>query len=282
MKINTGRKPAPRRIMFYGIAGVGKSSWAAQAPGAIFLNVEDGLSDIECASTDPLKSYQEVMDAISWLTTGDHNYRTIVIDTLDWVEKLIFKDIAAVAHKESISDIDFNRGYDRAEPKWRTFLEFLDNLRATRNMAVILLAHSRVQKFSDPIIGTYDRHVPDMYVNTRGEGPVNTIMEWCDEVLFASFKTFTTTEGKGFNERKIAVGGKERYIRTSESASCLAKNRLGLPDELPLDFKVYAEHVRAKMPPKPPKGNVAGVVVNGTSKPQKRDEALELEASEAF
>ena len=282
MKLNTGRKIAPRRILFYGLAGVGKSSWAAQAPGAIFLNIEDGLADIDCVSTDPLRSFDEVIEAINWLTTEEHSYRTVVVDTLDWLEKLIFKEIAMKAGKDSIGDIEFNKGYDRAEPKWRMFLDFLDGLRATRKMSIILLAHSRVQKFADPIVGSYDRHVPDLYVNNRGEGPINTIMEWCDEILFASFKTFTTTEGKGFNERKIAVGGKERYLRTSESASCLAKNRLGLPDEMPLDFAAYAAAVREKMPKKP-QGNIAGIVVNGSSKPEKqRDAELEKEAAEAF
>lgn len=282
MKINTGRKVAPRRILFYGIAGVGKSSWAAQAPGAIFLNIEDGLADIDCNSTDPLRSFDDVIGAINWLTTEEHSFRTVVVDTLDWVEKLIFRDIASQAGKESISDIEFNRGYDRAEPKWKLFLDFLEGLRANRRMSVILLAHSRVQKFQDPIVGTYDRHVPDLYVNNRGEGPINTIMEWCDEILFASFKTFTKTEGKGFNERKIAVGGKERYIRTCESASCLAKNRLGLPEEIEMDFEVYANAVREKAPKKA-QGNIAGIVVNGSSKPEKqRDAELEKQAAEAF
>lgn len=283
MKINTGMRPAPRRILLYGTAGVGKSSWAAQAKQAIFLNVEDGLYDIDCASTDPLRSYQEVIDAINWLTSEEHDYRTVIVDTLDWVEKLIFKDIADSAHKESIADIDFNKGYERAEPKWRVFLQFLDHLRATRQMSIILLAHSRVQKFADPVVGTYDRHVPDLYVNNRGEGPINTIMEWCDEILFASFRTFTKTDGKGFNERKIAIGGKERYIRTSESASCIAKNRIGLPEELEMDFEAYASIVRERLAKKP-KGNIAGIVIDGTSKPEKRikDPVLVAEAAETF
>lgn len=276
MKINQGKRAVPRRILLYGIAGVGKSSWAAQAPGAIFLNIEDGLADIDCASTDPLRSFSAVIEAINWLITEEHSFRTVVVDSLDWVEKFIHKDIALTAGKETIADIDFAKGYERAEPKWRMFLEFLETLRARRNMAVILLAHSRVQKFIHPELGQYDRYVPDLYVNSKGEGPINTIMEWCDEILFASYKTYTRTEGKGITAKQFATGGTERFIRTKESAACLAKNRLQLPEELDMSFASYAQYVT-----KPKAGNIEGVIQNGSSKPQP-DPELEAEAAVAF
>jgi hypothetical protein len=271
--------------MLYGIHGVGKSSWAAQAPGAIFLNVEDGVNDIDCASTDHLKSYEAVLGAIDWLQRNEHPYKTVVVDTIDWVEQLIFKDICTQAGVTSVADIDFGKGFPRAIPKWKLFLELLDNLRRTRNMAVILLAHSRVEKFSNPEGSTYDRYAPDLWTNARGEGAGNMIQEWCDEVFFASFRVFTTTEGKGFNEKVVAVGGKERYIRTSESASCLAKNRLGLPDELPMDFNVYASHIRqrlANVKPAEVGVNVAGIVVDGSSKRAELKAEVEAELAEAL
>ena len=282
MKINKGKKPAPRRIMLYGIHGVGKSSWAAQAPGAIFLNVEDGVNDLDVASTEHLKSFDAVMSALTWLQTEEHEYRTVVVDTIDWVEQLIHKDICVSAGVQSVADIDFGKGYPRAMPKWKVFLEFLDNLRKTRNMAIILLSHARIEKFANPEGSTYDRYAPDLWTNARGEGAGNMLQEWCDEVLFASFKTFTTKEGKGFNEKVVAVGGKERYIRTSESASCLAKNRLGLPEELPMDFGVYAQHVRARLAAIKPVGNVEGVVVNGSSKRPEVAAELDAELAEAL
>jgi hypothetical protein len=103
------------------------------------------------------------------------------------------------------------------------------------------------------------------------------IQEWCDEVLFASFRVNTRTEEAGFGkERKLAVGGKDRYIRTNESASCIAKNRLGLPSELPMDWDAYAAYVKKPAPvtkqeepvvQRPASsGNIEGLVVNGTSK----------------
>lgn len=276
MRINKGKRAAPRRVLLYGVAGVGKSTWAAQSPSPLFLNVEDGLADIDCDSTQQLRSFTEVCDAINWLIVNDSDYKTVVVDSLDWVEKLIHKDIALAAGKETIADIDFAKGYERAEPKWRLFLEFLSSLR-TKGLAVILLAHSRVQKFVHPELGAYDRYVPDLYLNSKGEGPVNTIMEWCDEILFADYKTYTRTEGKGVTAKNFGVGGTERYLRTKGSATCIAKNRLSMPDEIAMEFSVYASYVKAA---RPPVGNIEGVVVNGSSKVV--DSELQREAAEVL
>ena len=278
MKIHKGKRAAPRRILLYGTAGIGKSTWASQAPGAIFLNIEDGLADIECDSTEQLRSYSAVIDALN--SEAIAGYKTVVIDSLDWIEKLIHKDIAQAAGKETIADIDFAKGYERSEPKWRLLLEMLSHLRG-KGLAVILLAHARVQKFTHPELGAYDRYVPDLYVNSKGEGPVNTIMEWCDEILFASYKTFTRSEGKGITEKKFAVGGKERYIRTTESAACIAKNRLNLPDEIDMNFTTYANYARAARPVVA-QGNIEGIVVEGSSKVPVVDLELQREAAEVF
>lgn len=276
MIINKGKRAAPRRVLLYGIAGIGKSTWAASAPSPIFLNIEDGLSDIECDSTSQLRNFADVLAAINYLVVESHDYKTVVVDSLDWVEKLIHRDIAMAAGKDTIADIDFAKGYERAEPKWRLFLDLLSNLRS-KGLAVILLAHSRVQKFVHPELGAYDRYVPDLYVNSKGEGPVNTIMEWCDEILFASYKTFTRTEGKGVTAKQFAVGGTDRYIRTKESATCIAKNRLSMPDEIDMEFSTYAGYVKAA---RPAAGNIEGIVVGGSSKVL--DPELAAQAAEVF
>jgi len=106
VKINKGKRAAPRRVLLYGVAGVGKSTWAAQAPSPLFLNIEDGVSDIDCDSTSQLTEFNQVVEAINWLVTAESEYKTVVVDSLDWVEKLIHKDIALAAGKETIADIE--------------------------------------------------------------------------------------------------------------------------------------------------------------------------------
>ena len=58
-KIHTGKKPP--RIMLYGTEGIGKSTFAAQAPSPIFLPTEDGLGEIDCASFPLCKKYTDTV-----------------------------------------------------------------------------------------------------------------------------------------------------------------------------------------------------------------------------
>jgi hypothetical protein len=276
MKILTGRQARPRRILLYGQHGVGKSTWAAEAPNPLFLNIEDGLGDIDCAKTEKLASFGEVVNAISYAAAS--SYRTLVVDTLDWLERLIFAEVAQEANKPTVADIGYGKGYEAATKKWSFLLSGLEAARQA-GKGVILLAHARVVKFENPETSAYDRYELDLHKSSNG-----MIQEWCDEVLFASFRVFTRTEDQGFGkERVLALGGKERYIRTNESAAAVAKNRLRLPDELPMNWAAYAQYLKAPAPaqeaaPQSPAfapelaevaerfGDIGGLVVNGTSK----------------
>lgn len=264
MFVTKGRVWRPRRILLYGQHGVGKSTFAAGAPQPVFLDCEDGLNDLDVAKTPLLKSYGDVLSAISYLGQSLDKFQTVVVDTADWLQSLLFAQIAHDASKKSIEEIAYGRGYKMAETKWHELLNHLDHLRAN-GKHVVFLAHAKIARFESPETNSYDRYEPDLHAVGS-----SVLQEWCDEVLFASFRVFTRTEDQGFNrERAIAVGGKERFIRTSESAAALAKNRLGLPDELPMTWAALAQFI----PPKPatqqlaqPAGNIAGIVNDGSSK----------------
>lgn len=271
MKILTGKQPRPRRILLYGQHGVGKSTWAADAPAPIFLDIEGGLGDIDCAKTDQLKSYGDVVAAISWLISNGSDFRTVVLDSVDWLERLIFAAVANDAGKATVADIGFGKGYVEATRKWDFILSSLEALRHT-GKGIILLGHARVMRFENPETPAYDRYELDLHKSSNG-----LIQEWCDEVLFASFRVFTRTEITGFGrERTMVLGGKERYIRTNESASAVAKNRLRLPDELPMTWAAYAQYLTPRVPaaqtehqvavPQPAGVNLTGLVVDGSSK----------------
>lgn len=278
MKIITGKQARPRRILLYGQHGVGKSTWASEAPSPLFLNVEDGLGDIDCAKTEKLNSFSDVCRAIEWAKGSE--FRTLVLDTADWLERLIFNQVASDAGKPNIAEIGFGKGYGEATKKWEHILYLLEAARLY-GKGIVLLAHARVVRFENPETQAYDRYELDLHKSSSG-----MLQEWCDEVLFASFRVFTRTEDQGFGkERTIALGGKERYIRTNESAAAVAKNRLRLPDELPMSWAAYAAHLASYAPPKiqeavPPAlqeaagffgdslggGDISGLVKDGSSK----------------
>lgn len=236
--IQKRQKNRPRRIMVYGVQGIGKSTFGAMAESPIFIQTEDGLGDIDADRFPLAKAYHDVVKAIESLYTSEHDYRTVVIDSLDWLERLIWSEVCRIKGVDSIEDIGFGKGYGFALAQWREVLEGLDALRADRGMQVILVAHSTVERFNSPETEPYDRYAPRLHRTASA-----LIQEWCDEVLFAGYRVHVKKTDEGFGKKHVqGVGQGERVLRTTERPSHVAKNRLGLPDELPLDWNEYAKH----------------------------------------
>ncbi len=241
--ITTGRENRPPRLMVYGQEGVGKSTFGANAPTPIFIQTEDGLGEIDCAKFPLAKSLAEVTRALQALRVEDHAYQTVVIDSLDWLERLIFDEVCREFGVRSIEKADggFGKGYTHALTHWRKVLSLLDELRLKRNMAVILLAHSKVERFEDPESSAYDRYTPRLHKYATG-----LISEWADAVLFATKRFRVQKENTGFSgERAIAApigaGGGDRILRTNGGPACIAKNRYGLPEEIALSWQAFME-----------------------------------------
>jgi hypothetical protein len=238
-KVIKGKQRTPRRILLYGTHGIGKSTWAADAPSPIFIQCEDGLADIGADRTELLKEMGQVIDTLYALIREPHDYRTCVIDTLDWLERLIHAAVAQEKGKSCIEDIPYKAGYLLALKHWNHILRALDDLRGTRNMAVILLAHAKVEKFDAPDLDTYSRYSPDLH---KGASPM--VQEWADEVLFATFRVNTVREEQGFNVKVKAVGVGERIVHTCEAPTHMAKRRLVMPDVIDLKFSEYVQCIR--------------------------------------
>jgi len=252
MQIIKGKQPGPRRILLYGRHGLGKSTWASQAPRPLFVNLEDGIADIDCEQTAHLTTFAEVMDCLVWISENDNPYKTVVIDTADWLERRIAERVCESKDVKALAEIDYGKGYEVAVEKWQTVLRWLDQIRA-KGKSIILLAHSQVVKHSPPGSETYDRYEPA--IDKRSS---RLIQEWCDEVLFATTRVLTRKEDAGFGKkRNIVLENDERIVLTTDTSAAAAKNRLGLPPELPLDFAAYAAHIKT---------NINGVVVEGSSK----------------
>ncbi len=241
-QIHSGKRPAPRRALLYGVQGVGKSLFASRSPKPVFLQTEDGLGEIDCEKFPLTTSYEQAIAALSELYSEKHPYQTIVVDSLDWLERLIWAEVCRKRNVESIEDIGYGKGYILALTQWREFLTGLEALRNERGMMTILVAHSRIERFENPETETYDRYVPRLHKLAAA-----VVQEWCDEVLFATYRVHTKKTDEGFNRKRTqAIGSGERILRTTERPSHLAKNRLNLPEELPLEWAAYAEFLGGK------------------------------------
>ena len=237
--IRSGLRHTPPRFLIYGTEGIGKSTTASQAPKPVFIATEDGLDQIACDSFPLTKDFNEVVKALSELYLEKHDYQTVVIDSLDWLERLIWDAVCLEYGVKSIEKADggYARGYTHALTQWREVLNGLDALRNERGMCVILVAHAKIEKFEDPESVAYDRYCPRLHKHATA-----LITEWCDAVLFATRKFRTQSEDAGFNRtRSIAMAlgpdGGERILRTIGGPSCVAKNRYSLPAELPLNWQ---------------------------------------------
>ncbi len=246
-KIERGRTSKPPRVLLYGVEGIGKSTFGAQAPKPIFIQTEDGLDEIECDKFPLAKTFDQVIDALTDLRTLDHEYESVVVDSLDWLERLIWDKLCSQYNVNSIEKVDggYAKGYTHALSMWREFLDNLNALRNDRGMVIVLIAHSKVERFEDPESSPYDRYSPRLHKHAGA-----LVSEWCDAVLFATRKMRTQSEESGFNRKRTtahAIGrdGGERIIRSYGSPSCVAKNRYGISEELPLSWSEFVAGMKA-------------------------------------
>ena len=230
MKILQGKQRRPRRVMLYGTHGIGKSTWAAGAPRPVFVQTERGLDDIGPPRFPLARTWADVMQALAELYSAPHDFGTLALDTLDWTERLIWADVCESHKVANIEEIGYGKGYVYASTRWRDLLEGLEAIRRDKKMTIILLAHATVAKFENPETDNYDRYAPCLHKLAAA-----MVQQWCDEVLFATYRVYVKQTKEGFDKKTTkGLGTGERIIHTVERPAWQAKNRLGLPDDLPL------------------------------------------------
>jgi len=238
MKVDKGKKEAPVRWCVTGPGGIGKSTFAATLPGALFACIEDGTNelDVNRAQNDdgtPLASLADFRATVKWLTNNDHEFQTLVIDTADalnaWIERSILEDEGW----KSIESPGYGKGYTRVLEEWRLLLASLERLQREKRMNVLLLAHTHIKRFNPPDSEPFDRY--DLKVSDKASA---LIREWCDAVLFAQHEVVVHKAEKSDKKgRGFSTGN--RIIQTVETASVVAKNRYGLPETMPFDAGTY-------------------------------------------
>ena len=224
----------PPRIMLYGPHGLGKTTFGAGAPNPIFILTEDGLGQIEADHFPLATTFSQVQEALASLT-GEHDFQTVVIDSLDWLDNLVWEEINT---KYDAKDLAYGKGAVIAADYWRKVLDTLNVLRS-KGMASILLAHCEIKRFDSPEVEPYERYQPKLQARSSA-----LVQEWCDMVLFTNYKTLVKTTDVGFNN-KVTRGTStgERIMHTNERPAYLAKNRYNLPDQLPLDWTILADAI---------------------------------------
>jgi hypothetical protein len=239
LNIQRGRRHMPAKIVKYGPEGGGKSTLAAGFPSPIFLDTEEGTHHLDVARVS-IGSWNELRSAVAEIGSKPSEFKTVIIDSADWAERLCTDSICEEHRKKSIEDFGFGKGYTHVAEAFSKLLTQCDALVGV-GMHVVFVAHSKVVRTSPPdITDGYDRWELKL---SKQVAPL--LKEWCDALLFCTFETRTTT---GTDGRVKAVGGKKRIIHTERSASWDAKNRYGLEPIVPMTIEslapIFAEPAR--------------------------------------
>jgi hypothetical protein len=237
--IVSGRVARPRRVLLYGTHGIGKTTLGAATDSPIFIPTEDGLAEIDAPRFPLCDSLAACNSAIAALSSQPHDFKTVVLDSADWLERLIWQEVAKAERTSSIDAIPYGKGFGMARDRFAQVLASLDGLRNSRGMGVLLIAHASIERFQNPETDPYDRFAPKLNKHASA-----LLQEWADEVLFCSYKVMTRTSGEGFNRRTKGIGSGERVIYAEERPGHVAKSRCGLRPEIPFDQDLIAAIVR--------------------------------------
>jgi len=227
----------PPRILVHGQEGVGKTWLAARFPRPVFLQTEDGVpAGLRLQSFGLLSSYGEVRDALAALGSEPHDFRTVVLDSLDKLEGLVWADVCASNGWPSIEAPGYGRGYVIADRWWRDLLAGLDWLRRERGLSVVLLAHSAIETVNDPRAPAYTSYQLRLHKRARG-----LVQDEMDAIFFLATDVHVVSEDLGFaKKRNRADGSASRFLFCEGRPAFIAKSRFELPSKIPCpkDFDV--------------------------------------------
>jgi len=238
-QVTKGKIDAPLLVLIYGNSGVGKSTFGASAPNPVFVGSERGTNNLDVSRAPTPKNFGEVMQLLNELANDQHDYKTVVLDSLDWIEILAHQKIMADYRVKSIelAASGYGKDYTEAKNLFASLIDQLNVLRDKRGMNVVLIAHSQIVKFEDPQSQTtYDRFAIKLHKAASA-----LFQEYVDAILFCTFKKYTSKDGE--TVRTFSDG--ERVMYTNWAAGHDAKNRYGLPSELPLSWDSFVTATKA-------------------------------------
>lgn len=248
MKIISGIRPKAIKAVVYGPEGIGKTTFASQFPEPLFIDTEGSTAFIDVRRFEKPTSWALLLDQVKYVRDTAGLCKTLVIDTADWAERLCIQCICDKYNKDGLESFDFGRGYTYVYEAFGRLLDLLTEV-TERGIHVLLTAHASMNRCEQPEeFGTYDRWELKMITSPKCSVS-KMVKEWSDILLFANYKTFLVKDDK--TKKNKAQGGK-RVMYTSHHPCWDAKNRHGLAEELPFDFREIAACIDAAGAAPPP------------------------------
>lgn len=231
--VRRGRISAPMRVLCYGAEGVGKSTFAAGAPRPIWLGAEGGTGHLDVDRLPEPKTWADLLSSLSDVRREEHQYRTLVVDPLGWLEPLCWAQVTGgKCGIDEGKDFGWGKGYLAAHQLWRVALQELDFIWSERSMSIVLLAHATIEQHPNPAGPSWPMYQPALHKLPRG-----SFAQWVDHVLFAQVETVAL---KGEDKRTLGQATGVRVLHAAPCGGWLAKSR-GLPDVMPLAWSSLVE-----------------------------------------
>ena len=227
MEINKGKRQSAQKVVVYGVEGIGKSTFASQFPEPLFSDTEGSTNALDVSRFQDADIWADLISQARYVK-NNQPCATYIVDSIDWAERLCMEAICKEHGKKSIEDFGYGKGYTLLAEEFGKYLNLLQEI-VDNGINVVLVAHSTIRKIERPDDeNSYDRYELKLQKKTA---PL--VKEWCDMLLFANYQTYTQKTADG----KVKPKGKQRMMYCTYSPVWDAKNRHGLPDELPFEFK---------------------------------------------
>lgn len=238
MQIIKGKINSAQKVVVYGPEGIGKTTFASMLPNPIFSDTEGSTKKLDVARLPKPSSWTMLIEQAKYVKANPSICSTYVCDTADWAEMLCIEHICskAKANVNGIEDFGYGKGYVYLAEEFGRWLNLLEEL-VELGINIVITAHAKMRKFEQPNeMGAYDRWEMKLQKQTA---PL--LKEWADTVLFANYKTYVVNvDNQGAQKGKNKAQGGSRVMYTQHHPCWDAKNRDGLPSEIPFDFKEIA------------------------------------------
>lgn len=235
-EITSGVVSSAQKVVIYGPEGIGKSTFAAQFPDPVFIDTEGSTKKLNIRRFPKPSSWEMLKNEVKEAMNG-RLCKTLVIDTFDWAEQLCIEAICSAHQKKGIEDFGYGNGYVYEKEEIGKFLNLLQEV-VDSGINVVLTAHAQMRKFEQPDeLGAYDRW--ELKLGKKTSSQISPLVkEWADMVLFANYKTYAVAVDK--DGKKFKAQGGDRVMYTAHHPCWDAKNRDGLPPEMPFEYSGIA------------------------------------------
>ncbi|MCO6439008.1 MAG: ATP-binding protein [Phycisphaerae bacterium] len=245
---------AQQTVLVYGAPKIGKSTFASQFPGALFLECEPGLNQLEVFKIATY-TWDDLLAACKLVAAGDHPFKTIVVDTIDNAFKYCTDHVCGKHGIEYEGDMAHGKGWALVKNEWHRVLTRLASL----PYGLVLISHA-VDKTVETRTGEYTRTQPSLPDRAR-----NVVLGLVDIILFCDTQTRKDASGN------VVV---ERVMRTKPHPTYEAGDRTGrLPDVLPLSYESFVQAFDSAASGTSPAAGAAdastppGKILHGKAKP---------------